>query len=104
MSITRFTTPPITLKVVGVDITAATVYVTIKQGTTELNLSGAALTLTKVSSDTNITFSLTQAQSGGLNFSAYAEVQVNWIAGGVRYATEIAKLRVLENLYDEVIS
>ena len=52
MAITRFTTPPISLLVKGVDITAADVYVTIEQGGVEINLTGADLTMTAVGSDT----------------------------------------------------
>ena len=104
MAITRFTTPPISLLVKGVDITAADVYVTIKQGTTEINLTDTALTLASSDDDTQVTFALTQEQAGSLNASGYADIQVNWISGGVRYATEIASVKVSENLYDEVIS
>lgn len=104
MAITRFTTPPISLLVKGVDITAADVYVTIKQYDREVNLTDTALTMTTSGDDTQITFSLTQAQAGALDIKAYASVQVNWIDAGVRYATEIANVKVLENLYDEVIS
>ena len=104
MAITRFTTPPISLLVKGVDITAADVYVTIKQGVTEINFSDAELTLTLNDTDTIVTFSLTQEQAGSMDIRAYAGVQVNWIAGGIRYATEIATVKIYDNLYDEVIS
>ena len=103
MAITRFTTPPISLLVKGVDITAADVFVTIKQYGVEINLSGDDITLTASGSDTQITFSLSQEQAGSLTASGYADFQVNWIAGGIRYATEIVSGRVYENLYDEVI-
>lgn len=104
MAITRFTTPPISLLVKGVDITAADVYVTIKQNGTEINLDDSALTMSVSDDDTQITFSLTQEQAGSLDVQGYAGVQVNWITGGVRYATEIVKVKIYENLYDEVIS
>ena len=104
MAITRFTTPPISLLVKGVDITAADVYVTIKQGTTEINLTDTDLTLTAVDDDTQVDFSMTQAQAGSLDFGSYAGIQVNWIKNSVRYATEIANVKIYENLYDEVIS
>lgn len=104
MAITRFTTPPISLLVRGVDITAADVYVTVEQGDVELNFTGADLDMSASNGDTLITFSLTQQQAGSLNASAQSFVQVNWIASGVRYATVIAKVKVFDNLYDEVIS
>ena len=106
--ITRFTTPPISLLVKGADITSADVYVTIKQNNTEINLTDTRLTMSYANSDTTITFALTQTESGKLNLlacdvNAYCEIQVNWIASGVRYATEIAKVKIYDNLYDEVI-
>lgn len=116
MSITRYTTPPISLLVKGEDITSATeIHVTIKQGMNEIDLTGNDITAAVSGDDTQITFSLTQQQSGSLgiaagirgyaNFAnAYADVQVNWIAGGVRYATEIVRVKVYDNLLDEVIS
>ena len=105
MAITRFTTPPIGLLVKGVDITdAETVYVTIEQGSNEINVPKTSLTMTSADSDTQITFSLTQQEAGSLNATAPSFVQVNWIKGGVRYATAIKKVKVFENLYDEVIS
>ena len=104
MAITRFTTPPISLLVKDVDITAADVYVTVKQGPNEINLEDTDLTMQVSGSDTQITFSLTQAQAGSLNINAFAEVQVNWITGGIRYATEIVRVKIYDNLYDEVIS
>lgn len=104
MSITRYTTPPIALLVKGQDITSATVYVTLRQGATELTLSGNSLTVAASGSDTSVTFALTQAQAGQFNPSTLAEIQVNWLKSGVRYATEIVKTKVFDNLLDEVIS
>lgn len=106
--ITRYTTPPISLLVKGVDITSADVYVTIKQLETEINLEDSRLTLSYSNPDTTITFSLTQEESGSLNLmacdvNAYCDIQVNWISGGVRYATEIARAKIYDNLLDEVI-
>lgn len=103
-NITRFTSPPISVVVEGVDITSADVYVTIKQGTSEFDLTGNQLSMTYADSNTTITFSLTQEQSGSLTENPDASIQVNWITGGVRYATEIVQVDVYENLYDEVIS
>lgn len=103
MAITRFTTPPISLLVEGVDITSADVYVTVKQGPNEINLTDTDLTMSYANSNTTVTFALTQVQAGSLNANYFSEVQVNWIAGGVRYATEIARVKIYDNLLDEVI-
>lgn len=104
MAITRFTTPPMGLLVKGVDITGKDVYVTIEQGTTELTISGASLSMTATDAGTEIVFSLTQEQAGSLKARDRALVQVNWMDGGSRFATVIVHVSVLENLLDEVIS
>lgn len=103
MAIIRFTTPEIKLLVKKVDISDKDVYVTISQGTTGLTLSGADLTMTATDGGTLIELTLTQAQAGTLNINGPASIQVNWMDGDVRYATAIAKDRVLVNLLDEVI-
>lgn len=104
MPITRFTTPPITVLVKGQDITTYDVYLTLKQLDTEITLSGASLSMTATDDDTEITFSLTQEQAGQFSPKLPASIQVNWMDGGLRYATEMVKVRVFENLLDEVIS
>lgn len=104
MAITRYTTPPIGLLVKGFDITQKDVYVTVEQCNTQVTLSGSQLTMTTTEDgDTEITFALTQEQAGSFSVKAPAEIQVNWMDGGTRKATEIAKVRVFNNLLDEVI-
>lgn len=107
MSITRYTTPPISLLVKGVNLTSATsVYVTLKQSRVVLNIESSPISgmvISQSGDDTQITFSLTQEQAGQFK-NAFAEIQVNWISGGIRYATEIAKVMVYNNLLEEVIS
>lgn len=107
--ITKYTSPPMSVEVEGVDITSATVYLTLKQNSTKITLNGTRLTMTYANSNTTITFALTQAESGQFDLissdiNAWAEVQVNYIIGGVRYATEIVKTKIMDNLYNEVIS
>lgn len=100
--ITRFTTPPITLLVKGVNITAYDIYVTVKQDDNEITVSDG-LSVSLEGRDTKIVFQLTQEQAGSLDFRGFAGVQVNWIADGNRYATEIARVQIYNNLFDEVI-
>lgn len=104
MAITRYTTPPIGLLVKGFDITQKDVYVTVEQGDVEITLTGAQLTMIATEAgDTQITFALSQEEAGSLNIKAPAELQVNWMDDGTRKATQIAKVRVFDNLLDEVI-
>ena len=101
-SITRYTTPPIQLLVKDTDITSADVYVTLRQGDTVLTLSGNSLTVAASGDDTSVIFQLTQEQAGQFK-KANAEVQVNWLSGGIRYATGIQKVAIFDNLLEEVI-
>ena len=99
--ITRFTTPPVTLLVKGVNILTADVYVTVKQNDNEINITD--LQMSASGKDTKIVFSLTQEQAGSFLVNDFANIQVNWIKDSIRYATEIARVRVYQNLLDEVI-
>lgn len=98
--ITRYTTPPISLLVKGIDITSADVYVTLKQREIELTIDNPVKTFEDP--NTIITFSLTQKQSGKFS-DDYVQIQVNWMSGGTRYATKIVETKIYDNLYNEVI-
>lgn len=104
MAITKYTSPPNVLLVKDINITTAEVYVTIKQSSREITLSGDSLSLAAVGSDTQITFYLTQEQTALFDLRNYAKIQVNWIIGGHRFATEIKNVTVYENLLNEVIT
>lgn len=104
----KYTTPTIHLIVEGVDITDKDIYVTLEQGNIELSKTGSDLTVTAITeeqnTDTDITFVLTQEETGQLNPCRNVMIQVNWIASnGVRAATEIKAIGVMQNLLDEVI-
>lgn len=103
MAITRYTSPPITLLVKGVNIVAAEIYVTVKQGNVEFDRTGTQLSVSASGSDTQIIFYLSQEEAAKFNIKANAEIQVNWISGGTRYATEIKKVRIYNNLLEEVL-
>ena len=97
----RGTTPAITLTV-DYDVTAWTVYVTLKNGGNVLTLENDALTMEYANSKTTIAFSLTQEQT--LAFSVgTCEVQVRAIHDGTAIATNIQKLDVARILKDGVI-
>lgn len=104
----NYTTPTISLTVEGVDITTNDVYVTLEQGNKELTKSGSDLTIAAETvgqtTNTNISFVLTQEESASFRFNSSVNVQVNWISSsGVRAATEIKNINVMRNLLDEVI-
>lgn len=104
----NYTTPTIRLIVEGKDITANDIRVTLEQGKTELTKKGTDLTVQAVThgqvTDSEITFVLSQTESGAFDFNRSVSIQVNWITSdGVREATNIQTLPVMRNLLDEVI-
>lgn len=104
MAITKYTSPPNILLVKGVNIATADIYVSIKQASREITLHGDALAVSAVGEDTQIIFYLTQEQTALFNLRDYAKIQVNWLLSGHRYATEIAKVIVYDNLLEEVLT
>lgn len=105
----KYTTPTIPLVVEGVDLTQSLdVYVTLEQTGVELTKKGTDLIITTTThdqvTDTNITFRLTQEETAAFNLHGRVQIQVNWIdSAGVRDATEIKSVPVMQNLLDRVI-
>ena len=105
----NYTTPTITLTVVGVDLSEQEVYVSLEQNSVELTKTGNDLMITtetvqQVTTST-ITFVLTQAESAAFAYAKPVNVQVNWIdALGIRDATDIQSIPVMRNILDEVLT
>ena len=104
----RYTTPILPLEVEGIDLTSnENVYVTLEQGSIELTKSGSDLTI-QYSSQTDIstiTFTLTQQETAAFALARPVNIQVNFInSAGVRDATNIATIPVMQNLLDKVIA
>ena len=97
----RGTTPAIVLTV-DMDITAYTVYVTLKNGGKQLTVTNDALTMEYANQKTTISFSLTQQQT--LDFKVgTCEVQVRAIKDGTAIATDIQTIDVGRILKEGVI-
>ena len=96
----RYTTPTITLTIEDA-LVSGDVFVTFEQGRNRLTIEDAEVTLGN--SDSTITLTLTQEQTAMFKTGFPISVQVNWIDGGVRTATDIATISALDNLLDEVI-
>ena len=99
-----YTTPTLSLKVKGVDIhSAAYVYVTFyNNGKVILTKEKADISMSVSGSDTLIDVSLTQAETKLFRPYSSASVQVNWMIGASRAATEITDFSVTDNLLKEV--
>ena len=104
----NYTTPTISLTVEGVDLSGMDTYVSVEQGQKELTKTGEALIIEPIigeeTTDTKITFTLTQEESASFDFGKSVSVQVNYISpSNVRDATEVKTIPVMRNLLDKVI-
>ena len=102
------TTPTFTLKLkrsYDIDLTHATVYVTLKQGQTTITKSGQQLTLVD---GKTVQFTLSQAESLSLVLDKSVEVQLNWTYSdnGVikRAATKVIKLDLEKQLLKQELT
>lgn len=101
----EFTTPTIPLKVKGVDLTTAdAVYVTFTDSVRGIVITKDSPTLTVSGSDTNVTVTLSQAETGQFGPKSRVDIEVNWMKNGMRGATEIGSVTCFENLLKEVIT
>lgn len=101
----RGETVPLTLDFSGQDVDfaladAGTLLVTLKQGNIEVTKAPTVVDAT------TLTVELTQTESLGFKMPSEVcplGVQVNFLAGGVRYPSEVTEITVGKQLYDEVI-
>lgn len=101
----QYTTPIINLLVKDTDLTGATaVYVSFSNKIRNVSLKITSPTVTSVTGGTQVSVHLTQAQTATFLPGEDVDVQVNWMASGERYATEIATEVWKENLLKEVLS
>lgn len=99
------TTPYVSLKVLGEDLTGKTAYATIRQGNRLITVTGNRLTVDYDAEKqwTRVVFRLTQEETLSLS-AGIAEVQIRYIdANGIAQATGKAKVDVEESLLKEVI-
>lgn len=104
----RYTTPTLTLIARGVDLTGMdAVTVSLRQrigkaeSTHEVDVTDP--TMTYDGTDTTISITLTQEQSGGFVDGKPVEAQVNWLDGTDRDATTIGTVMWHRNLLNEVM-
>lgn len=92
----QWTTPTHVHTVRGVDLSAYDVYVTYKQGRSELTIP--AQSVTHDGTDTTVTVQLTQRQTGSFK-AGTVKVQINWVTpDGNRDAVLVKSVEVDENL------
>lgn len=102
----RYTTPTLPLTV-PLDITAADICVTLKQGSYELEKTNDDVTMSydPETGKTTLVVTLTQEETGAFTAEKKATVQVNWIfSDGSRDASNARRIDIVENLKDEVMT
>ena len=100
----QYTTPTVTLTVVGHDLTGAdSVRVTFSNKLRNIVLTISNPTVAASGDDSTVSVHLTQTQTAMFHAGEEVDIQVNWMASGERYATEIASEIWNENLLKEVL-
>lgn len=98
----RGTTPTITCKLDGADLSEATVYVTLQQGGTEIEIKNPEVETTETGC--KLTIILTQEQTLKLK-AGTVDIQLRWInSDGSALATDVAQIEVYKILKQGVIS
>lgn len=100
----QYTTPTLELTVKNQLLSAADVYVTLKHSGGVITRSGNEITVTETGGNSVIAVPFTQQETGAFENGETIAVQVNWMVGDNRMATEVAYVRVTENLLKEVLS
>lgn len=98
----RGTTPTLTCRVDGADLTDCHIFVTIRQGGYELDIENPEVTAT----ETGCTMTLTLTQEQTLKLKAGTiEIQIRWITSdGTALATDIQEVEVYKILKQGVIN
>lgn len=97
----KWTTPQITL-ILDKEV-SGTFTVSLEQLSNEVTIDDSRITSVVSDGTTTLTFSLTQNESGVFTEGLSINVQVNFMDGDYRGATDIATVPTLRNLIDEVM-
>ncbi len=103
----QYTTPTLPLSAEGVDITGAdNIWVTFSDKPHNMVVTKSQEDFDEIEfdgDDTNISVTLTQEETGSFLANSKVDVEINWMIGGMRYATEIRTINVKENLLKRVL-
>lgn len=105
----RYTTPTITLVAKGITLeNTVRIWASVEQhdgcGNVEIEVEVPQASAEVIGGSVYVPVTLTQEQTGRLH-KGFAQVQLNWITSdGVRKATNIGSLQVMDNLMDKVVS
>lgn len=103
MALRKWTTWDYPVRVKGVSLVGMDVYLTFKQGSEKLTLSGSDIEITDDGDDTLISYTLDQEQTGSFDESRSLEIEVNWVVDGKRRATSISGIEIKRNLLEHTI-
>ena len=100
----QYTTPTYTLTVKGVDLTAADgVWVTFADSNRAIIVTKDSPTVSASGDDTIVETTLSQAETALFAEDTKSGVQVNWLDGTKRFATNIVQININENLLKEIL-
>lgn len=104
MAIRVYTTPSVPLKISGRLIADSDIYVTFTHRNGTMNFKTPDITVTESGTDTLITVPFTQEQTAIFTVGEVISIEVNWMKNGNREATDIAYIKVTDNLLKEILS
>lgn len=103
----QFTTPTLPLSAEGIDISEADyIWVTFSDKNRNQVVTKNREDFDEIEYDganTNISITLTQEETGSFIVNSKVDVEINWMIGEKRYATEIKTISVKENLLNQVM-
>ena len=99
-----YTTPQYTLHVPGIDLTPYDIYVTFRQNDKVVTLTtdDVSVSYDNEEDETQILVVLSQSQTA-FEMKRSIFVQVNWVNGEMRYATEVSEMPPKINLLEEIV-
>lgn len=99
----NYTTPTLTFNIPNVSLSGMTVHITFADLAQNVILDTAPTSITDTDDGSELALDLTQAQTAMFNPNKKYLVQVNWLDGDNRYATNIVRFQPKANLIKEVL-
>jgi len=102
-TVRQYTTPTIELEVENQLIANKDVYVTFAFKKDTITFRNDDITMTETQGNTDIAVPFTQEQTALFEFGEMISIQVNWMDGTERCGTDVAYVKVTENLLKEIL-
>lgn len=99
----NYTTPTIMLNIPSVTLTGMDVHITFSDMAQNVVIDTAPTAISQTDSGTQLSIDMTQEQTALFSPSKKYLVQVNWLDGNKRFATNIVRFQPKANLLKEVL-